>query len=458
MYCGFIFFGTGILGLPVKLSHSGFGPFILTYGLGLLFQGSVLYCTIEVLLHARERRMEEKNNEINLEDFSLDAKSADEVEKHEEFDIDLHTVSVDYFPAILTFIFDFFLVLHFFTILTSYSLAGAAAYNILLNTNLQVVIITFTVGLTLVIIFLMKYIQYFISIMTFVKGSLLILVVLVTMIISDASDNSYVDNWAYIGQPFLIGTVALGGGYAILPFTFKKIHNRKVDLLLYVLAVGLALLFIFTLNVFWCFFLLQAIPQVGDSNITLEKSAEHGEIATIPLINTVRQNFPEYEWIAICIDLFIIVSITVSFLTVGTAFKHVLDGVAQSISYPANKVPVSTCDTIGYHVSNVHSYVKQGILYVVSYGLILLIALLNPEGFLVIVEKGSSIAMNGSALMIILMLNAARKQNFKPVLMLPDNFFNLIFWVDTIYFGFTIIYDIIVITMEFIPSINVEYL
>jgi hypothetical protein len=53
----------------------------------------------------------------------------------------------------------------------------------------------------------------------------------------------------------------------------------------------------------------------------------------VPLVNIIYERHPSFAWIATTVDLFIMTSITVSFITVGAGLKHVLDGsVAFSLS------------------------------------------------------------------------------------------------------------------------------
>ena len=37
-------------------------------------------------------------------------------------------------------------------------------------------------------------------------------------------DEPSTDNWRYIGKPFLIGTVALGGAINVMPVIYSKVY------------------------------------------------------------------------------------------------------------------------------------------------------------------------------------------------------------------------------------------
>jgi hypothetical protein len=55
----------------------------------------------------------------------------------------------------------------------------------------------------------------------------------------------------------------------------------------------------------------------------LVRAGKLGEISTVPLIKIIEREYPQFLWIAILVDVFIMLSITVSYITVGTATKHV---------------------------------------------------------------------------------------------------------------------------------------
>lgn len=76
----------------------------------------------------------------------------------------------------------------------------------------------------------------------------------------------------WIGNPFLIGTVALGGAINILPIIFAKIHLSRRDILLFLFAVITGLFVVWILNVLWCYYILLIVPQTATENdISLEE-------------------------------------------------------------------------------------------------------------------------------------------------------------------------------------------
>ena len=72
-------------------------------------------------------------------------------------------------------------------------------------------------------------------------------------------------------------------------------------------------------NILWVFFLLLIVPQQGERS--LEESQRLQQISTIPLVETLR-HLHKYQWLSFIIESFIILSISVSFITVAAGLKH----------------------------------------------------------------------------------------------------------------------------------------
>jgi hypothetical protein len=87
-------------------------------------------------------------------------------------------------------------------------------------------IIPFALIFGLLVIFGQRILNAVISVLTFLKGSLLIFLVLVTMWVGLKVQQPILDNWLYVGRPLLIGTVALGGAPFVLPVIFAKVKVR----------------------------------------------------------------------------------------------------------------------------------------------------------------------------------------------------------------------------------------
>jgi hypothetical protein len=80
----------------------------------------------------------------------------------------------------------------------------------------------------------------------------------------------------------------------------------------------------YLINVLWCYFILKSVPQVGNSpNAPSLLGAELlGEISTIPLVEIIKMKHNDLSWISGFIDTFVLISISVSFITIGSGFKQ----------------------------------------------------------------------------------------------------------------------------------------
>lgn len=137
---------------------------------------------------------------------------------------------------------------------------------------------------------------------------------LVTGYIAYKVSISPTDDWVFIGSPLLVGTVALGGGMNLLPFIYAKLvaYNRT-DMVKLTIASVSAVVFVYALNVMWCYYLLHIVPQSE-----LQAEGELGHIATIPLLNVIEESYPSLRWLGYIVQIFVASSVTVSFIAVGT--------------------------------------------------------------------------------------------------------------------------------------------
>ncbi len=141
------------------------------------------------------------------------------------------------------------------------------------------------------------------------------------MIVGTHSDTIATDNWLYVGKPFLISTVALGGATNVLPVVFQRVRFQAKTLKFFIASIWSAMAIIYLLNVMWCYYILRIVPQTGDG-ISLQNAEELGQIATIPLIEYIGENFPQYLWISYLVKFFITISISVSYIAASSGFKH----------------------------------------------------------------------------------------------------------------------------------------
>jgi amino acid permease len=116
----------------------------------------------------------------------------------------------------------------------------------------------------------------------------------------------------------------LGGAFNTLPIIFSKIKPTKYNYQIFRFAALFAIFVSFIINLLWCYFIIRSVPQRATSagSPSLLKSERNGDISTIPLIEVIKTKYPEFQWISILTDIFITISITVSFITVGSGFKQ----------------------------------------------------------------------------------------------------------------------------------------
>jgi len=166
-----------------------------------------------------------------------------------------------------------------------------------------------------------------------------------------------------------------------------------------------------------------------------------GEISTKPLLNIIAKTSSQFSWLGILINIFIMASITVSFVTVGTAMKHVLDGFVCSLTV---KLKATAGTFLKDFVINLHINWKNGIVYFFFFGLVLLLAQIFPKGFFSILQRVTSLALNlESGVFVCIMLNTARRAySTKIPVALYTWIFHLRFFVF-VYFTFAIGYDVV---------------
>jgi hypothetical protein len=312
--------------------------------------------------------------------------------------IDLHSLGNMFLGPISRKLFDMAVMLHFLSILISYVLAGSEAYSQLIGVPLTTMIAPFFLFWTTVIVLMARQIAPIISVVTFIKGTLLIVMIGVVGVLADMVSVSFKDDWRFLGSPFLLGTVALGGVVNTMPVMFTKVvqdfgmSRAAVTAMRNGVLAGVVVCF--ACNSVWCFFVLNIVPQQGYP-VSLEESRDNGEISTVPVINIMRSQAPVYAWMAVMVEAFIAISISVSYVTMGSGLKHFLDGIAVSVTgteqaddESANQEGgrVGLCCRITSTLSKLTSVQASFVLYAFSFGFVCLMALNDPKAFLVVLE------------------------------------------------------------------------
>ncbi|KAL3846428.1 hypothetical protein ACJMK2_017420, partial [Sinanodonta woodiana] len=403
-----------------------------------------------------DERCDEVEDEIDTSGHSLADHDVSSKEIHVESP-NLHLLGQLFLDCGTRWFFDIVLVLQFVALLISYALAGSEAFAQVIGISHFHVIPVFVWVLTFLILFALQLIQPIVSVLTFFKGSLLLGTVIVTLYVGSSIHREIHNDFTQSGAPFLMGTVALGGVVNTMPFMYSKISPSKDQIQGYRLAVVLGLATCTLLNILWCLAVLDIVPQLRIescaqgfcyNNISLQSAEELGEISTIPLTEMIHRYYPSFGWVAILVELFIIVSITVSFLTIGAVLHHTLQGWVQSfwnkkkymMAAYKEKLAVNDCFSKCFR-----QCLCDRILSLAVFGIVFMVAMLDPQGFVDMLEKFASMMINGEVgLFVFLMLLRARNKDnrkLKIPLPLPPWVYSLQYLIP-FYFGFAVVYDI----------------
>eukprot|EP00063_Salmo_salar_P097378 XP_014072213.1 PREDICTED: uncharacterized protein LOC106613927 isoform X1 [Salmo salar] len=497
--------GTGILGLPVTIAHAGLMPFLVSFIIGFFVQALLIYLFVDLLQRCQVVQIESlkttETERILMQDVGLEEpaltnieEEEEEVEDGEEADTgllqqdtarqtleeklqpNLHVLGLLFLSKPMSHAFNFILLFQFVSIGISYVLAGSEAYAAILHVSHIYVIPGFTWTLSLGILLAQMVIQPITSLLTLLKGIMLIITVAVTFALGSEVQQETTNDFSQIGKPFLMGTVALGGIVNVMPLLFSEISHNKTQIMWFrrVILGGLATCTV--LNILWCWAVLEIVPQMSVqrvmeegvvnttsgvisessptaytmvySNISLEESEKAGEIATIPLTKIISLKYRHYSWVAELIQIFIAISITVSFLVMGSAMKHTIDGLVNSHWNTKlewmSKVWERTLPQSFHRCSS--RGLANGLISLLAFGIIFIVSSCDPRGFVVMLDKVVSFSLNTEVgLFIFVMLRASRSERFQHLtvpLPVGQRVFQL-HWTLPIYFLFAVAYDVI---------------
>ncbi|KAM6962565.1 uncharacterized protein FYW47_008236 [Aplochiton taeniatus] len=173
----------------------------------------------------------------------------------------------------------------------------------------------------------------------------------------------------------------------------------------------------------------------------------------------ISEQHRTYAWVAELIQVFIAISITVSFLVMGSAMKHTMDGLVSSVwtarlawmsaawerSLPQNFQPTCTPKSVA-----------NGVVSFLVFGIIFIVSACDPRGFVVMLDKVVSFSLNTEVgLFVFVMLRASRSERFQHLVVpLPveRTMFSLS-WVLPAYFLFAVAYDILESLAELAQSL-----
>ena len=210
-------------------------------------------------------------------------------------------------------------------------------------TNLKAIIPFFVVVFTLLVIYSFNFLRSIISVLTGIKVGFLMVVIFGVGAVASQIDLTFKEQWQYVGRPFLISTIALGNSVSALTIIYGKFKPTKSN----VRALrGGAMTGIFVcaaLCILWTLFILKSVPQdhVDNNYPSLRqyefhfklkilnfffRAEQQGEICTIPLVRIIHSQFPQFQWVATFITLFIAFSLTISYIIVTASLKQQIDG------------------------------------------------------------------------------------------------------------------------------------
>ncbi|XP_055041121.2 uncharacterized protein [Misgurnus anguillicaudatus] len=514
--------GTGILGLPVTIARAGLLPFLISFLFGFLVQALLIYLFVDLLQRCRLAQLESmkpvETERISLEDVcseehptlnTEEEEYGEELEEavdtgllqrdatarrhKEEPQPNLHVLGVLFLGKHTSRAFNFVLHFQFVSIGISYVLAGSEAYAALFHTSHIYVIPVFTWTLSFGILLAQMIIQPITSLLTLLKGILLVITVAVTFVVGSEVHQETTNDFTQIGKPFLMGTVALGGIVNVMPFLFSEISHAKTQVLWFRRAVLGGLATCTLLNILWCWAVLEIVPQMAMetvmeervlknstgqtemtqsvhtfvfSNISLEGSEKAGEIATIPLTKIITQRYRRFSWVAMLIQIFITISISVSFLVMGTAMKHTIDGLVSThwmenaewmVRFSSRLLPHSSrWRTLAQSLQHRRRFFS-GFMSFLAFGVIFVVSASDPKGFFVMIDKVVSLSLNMEVgLFIFLMLRTSRSERFKHItvpLMVSERLFSL-HWLLPVYFLFAVAYDIFQSVLEITVNVS----
>lgn len=294
----------------------------------------------------------------------------------------LHTFAELFLPYVwLKVLFELAVLFHFVSIMSSYALGAPQAFRevfpFLKVIPETVMVLVFTVGGALVITFLADAIVVPLTVATFIKGSLLTLMVCFVLAIGVGVGVRPVTDWGFAAsvEPFLMGTLALSGVINLMPklwdicikstgMTSKTAVDRDF-VVSFRAAVNGAVVLCYVLNVMWCIGVLMVVPQGttaadaastnrhvsvalpyvaraltdgavvanGTAAATLQGANDLGQISTVPLVEVLsgQEHGAAASAVINMVNVFIFISISVSFMVMGIGMTQMTDEMADSL-------------------------------------------------------------------------------------------------------------------------------
>ncbi|RDD46478.1 hypothetical protein TrispH2_002083 [Trichoplax sp. H2] len=415
---------------------------------------------------------------VNMEEIDLeqpltdDGKNLEENEDSSDEEVNLYMISKLFLLPGVREIFDLTTIAVLTSLLISYVLAGSQAYGQLIQANYVNIIPFFTWFWAAFVLFLWFMVQPFVTVLTFVKCIMLLVTVFVTLVVGSKLHIVANTNWDYVGSPLLVSTVAFGGVINVMPMMYNRIQAKPVQIQRFILAIDAALITVAIVDILWSDAVLGVVPQTCHPspeqvsatvspfatidgvqhfcNVSLARARRHGIISTVVLTKTLRQHYPQYDWLAWLTESFISISITVSYLTMGSALIHLVNGLFHRMyekvdQYFINREKQQLLANPRFSFLTPRILIQK-LVEAIVFTIVFLVSLTNPEAFIKILNFFSSFCFNiQTGFFLPLMIYAAEHHEILKTVHIPYPMSRMTYYLTYVaasFYMFSCIFDL----------------
>ncbi|KAJ9471168.1 hypothetical protein DIPPA_13992 [Diplonema papillatum] len=398
---------------------------------------------------------------------------ADDLSNAEPTGPSLHTMAQCFLPnRTLRGVFDFCVYMHFLIVMIAYSISAANAVTKLLPVQREAVLALFVVLLSALVVYADFFLHNAIAAFTFFKASLLVTMIAIVFWIASQVRLEHANDWSRLGDAFLIGTVSLGGSVNVLPVIYASFPRTPKSILVFRNGCLAGTVLCWLLNVMWTACLLAIVPQTAPpGEPSLSHAYRQNDISSVPLLEYLAKAYPQFTFVAVLVNVFIIISVTVSFISLGLGLKHYVDGALTSallLHGEPNNARISSysllstwlgCTTLAGVSPNI--LVSRGTLtnlaYLLSFGTILIIALFFSRSLYVVLEVFNSALLNiETGLFMAYMAYTTRLRPGAPdepvAVQLSRSSLTIAVGMTMAYFGGAVFYDVVVTAGHILSS------
>lgn len=403
--------GSGILALPVTLYRTPIPVFLILFTLALVAQIGAVYAIVELLQRARHAQFVRTP-------FAEEALSHLPGQRPPWADVSLYSIANLFLEWRLTrAVFHVSTVATMLALLVSYGLAGPQAIWQMLAGSANVTVVPTAALVAYWALFTFAVLVYVDALLpvfgsfTVLKGVLFIAVILIVAFLPaqarvETLPHLFTDmhGWMQMASPFLMSCVAIGGLANTCPVTFNLLPPlpKQREIRRYRLAVILALVICYLLNIAWVLAVLLIVPRDASPALpSLAAAYRQGQISTVPLLATLNigsaVSGPVLRAIEISIGSFILVSTAVSFFVIAAGLKSFIDGFANALAPESS--PSASSLPLGRFAA-----------YAAAFGTVLALVVSDPQGFISMLTRFSSLGLNTqSGFFLFIMLYNARR-------------------------------------------------